>query len=93
MRTYFARLQKVVSYTRVFTVLTALFDFAVVTVGQRGWTLYHQRSFIHFSLKPFEPDLLLIRGSHSILFSVPLLFTPYPHFGKIWVLSVAMVIK
>ena len=68
MTTYFARLQKVVSYTRVFTVLTALFDFAIVTVGQRGWTLYHQRSFIHFSLKRFEPDLLLIAGGHSILF-------------------------
>ena len=54
--------KKVVSYTRVFTVLTALFDFAIVTVGQRGWT------FIHFSLKRFEPDLLLIAGGHSILF-------------------------
>ena len=68
MRTYFARLQKkVVSYTRFFTVLTALFDFAIiVTVGQRGWT-YHQTNFIHFSLKRFEP-VLLIAGGHSLLF-------------------------
>ena len=63
----------------------------IVTVGQRGWT-YHQTNFIHFSLKRFEP-VLLIAGGHSLLFFPIIIHALASFWQNLGSIRVAMVIK